>query len=219
MLNWLFAVIVYPIVYFFLPTKIVGKKFLKSAKKQPAIYSANHQSNNDPIIIKYRVNWFARFMGKVDLFKKKIVGGFFKKIGVYPVNRGGNDIESVKYTLKLLKNKKNIVIFPEGTRVKEGESQEYKNGLVFFALKTDCLVVPMVFRKKPRFFRFNKLVIGEPFRFSQIPEFQGIGKPDKEKLNQASTYLTEKMKYLKEVDIKEYKKEVKQKLKEKRTVS
>ena len=215
MLNWLVAVIVSPIIYLILPTKIVGKKFLKSAKKQPAIYSANHQSNNDPIIIKYRLNWFAKFMAKVDLFKRKFVGGFLKKIGAYPVNRGGNDIESVKHTIRLLKNNKNIVVFPEGTRVQEGESQEYKNGLVFFALKTDCLVVPMVFREKPKFFRFNKLVIGEPFRFSQIPEFQCVGKPDKETLNQASTYLTEKMKYLKEVDIKEYKKEIKQKTKKK----
>ncbi len=215
MINWLVAVIVCPIIYLILPTKIVGKKFLKSAKKQPAIYSANHQSNNDPIIIKYRLNWFVRFMAKVDLFKKKIVGGFFKKVGAYPVNRGGNDIESVKHTIRLLKDNKNIVVFPEGTRVKEGESQEYKNGLVFFALKTDCLVVPMVFRKKPRFFRLNKLVIGEPFRFSQLPEFKDVKKPDKDTLNQASVYLTEKMKYLKEVNIKEYKKEIKQKTKKK----
>lgn len=214
MLNWLFAILVYPIVYLFLPTKIVGKKFLKSAKKQSAIYSSNHQSNNDPIIIKFRLNWFVKFMAKASLFKKKITSGFFKMLGAYPVNRGGNDIESVKHTIRLLKDNKNIVVFPEGTRVEEGESQEYKNGLAFFALKTDCIIVPMAFRKKPRWFRINKLVIGEPFKFSQIPEFQGV-KPDKETLNRASTYLTNKMQYLKEVDIKIYKKEIKNKLKKK----
>lgn len=210
------TVLAYPIVRIFLPTKIVGKKFLKPVKKQSAIYSSNHQSNNDPIIIKYHLNWFVRFMAKAELFKKKITRGFFKSIGAYPVNRGGNDIESVKNTIRLLKNNKNIVVFPEGTRVGEGESQEYKNGLVFFALKTDCTIVPMVFRKKPRWFRINKLVIGEPFKFSDIPEFQG-SKPDKETLNKASQYLTEKMKYLKEVDVKTYKKEIKNRFKKERS--
>lgn len=210
MLNWIIAVIVFPFICLFLPTKIVGKKYLKRVKKEASIYSSNHQSNNDPIIIKYRLNWFARFMAKDSIFKNKFTGWLFRKIGAYPVNRGGNDIESVKNTLRLLKDDKNIVVFPEGTRVKEGESQEYKNGLVFFALRTDCLVVPMVFRGKPKVFRFNKLLIGEPFRFSDIPEFAGV-KPNKETLNAASEYLTQKMQYLKDVDITEYKKSLKNK--------
>lgn len=209
MFCWIALVICTPFVFIILPTRIIGKKHLKKAKKEPTIYSCNHQSINDAVVLKSRVNWGLKFMAKDSLFKNKLSGAVLKSIGAYPVKRGGNDIESVKHTLKLLKDKKNIVIFPEGTRVKAGESTEYKNGLVFFALRTDCLVVPMVFRKKPVPFRFNRLLIGKPFKFSDMEEFQGVKKPDKDILNRASEVLTEKMEYLRNVDIKQYKREIK----------
>lgn len=209
MLCWIILVIVTPFIFIILPTRIIGKRYLKRIRKESVIYSCNHQSLNDAIILKSRVNWKLSFMAKDTLFKNKFAGATLKMVGAYPVKRGGNDIESVKHTLKLLKEKRNIVIFPEGTRVKKNESSEYKNGLVFFALRTDCLVVPMAFRKKPIPFRFNRLLIGKPFRFSEIDGFQGIKKPDKDILNRASAILTEKMEYLKNVGIKEYKKEIK----------
>ena len=79
-----------------------------------------------------------------------------------------------------------------------------------FALKTDCYVVPSAFRKKTKPFVFNKLVIGEPFRFSDIDEFKDV-KITKDVLNRASEVLHEKMNYLKTVDLKEYKKLLKEK--------
>ncbi len=209
MLGWILLVICTPFVFFIFPTRIIGKKYLKGAKKEATIYSCNHQSNNDVVVLKSRVNWKLNFMAKDTLFKNKMVSGVVKSLGAYPVKRGGNDIEAVKRTLKLLKEKKNIAIFPEGTRVKKNEAIEYKNGLVFFALRTDCLVVPMVFRKKPMPFRFNRLVVGKPFRFSEMEEFKDVKKPDKDVLNYASEILTEKMEYLKNVEIKGYKKEIK----------
>lgn len=209
MFCWIVLVLTAPFIFIILPTRIIGKKYLKKIKKEPSIYSCNHQSLNDAIVLKSRVNWKLNFMAKDEIFKNKFASAVLKSIGAYPVKRGGNDIESVKHTLKLLKDKKNIVIFPEGTRVKAGESAEYKNGLVFFALRTDCLVVPMAFRKKPIPFRFNRLLIGKPFRFSDMEEFQGVKKPDKDILNRASEVLTKKMEYLKNIEIKQYKKEIK----------
>ncbi len=210
MIDFLLSIIVRPFVWIFLPTKIIGKKFLKIVKKDSAIYSANHQTYNDPIIIKYRTNRKVKFMAKSELFAKKVNGWFFRTLGAYPVNRGGNDIESVKKTLRYLKDDNNIVIFPEGTRVKEGESEEYKNGLVFFAMKTDSYVVPMYFRKRTKVGVFNTLLIGKPFKFSEINKFKDK-KLTKEILCEASNYLGERMNYLKTVPIKEYKKLIKEK--------
>ena len=199
-----------PYIYLCLPTKVIGKKLYKKTKKQATIFACNHQTNNDAIIIKARVNLRFKFMAKASLFKNKFMGWIFRGLGGYPINRGGNDIKAVKTTLDHLKNNRHLVIFPEGTRVKEDESAEYKNGLALFALKTDCYVVPSVFRKTTRAFVFNKLVIGEPFKFSDMEEFQGV-KLTKEVLTRASEVLQEKMNYLKTVDLKEYKKILKEK--------
>ena len=74
-----------------------------------------------------------------------------------------------------------------------------------FALKSDCDVIPAMFRKKPKIFSFNRLLIGQPFKFSDMEEFKGK-KVDKELMDKASEVLSAKMKYLKEIDINEYKK-------------
>lgn len=208
-MYWLLWFLVSTGYFFAFPTKIIGKHYLKEIKKDSGILAYNHQTNNDAILIKAKVAPNAKMMAKDSLFKGKLKNWLFRTIGAYPVNRGGNDIEAVKTTLKYLKEGKKVGIAPEGTRVKEGESAEYKNGVVMFAIKTDSYIVPMIFRKVTKAFKYNTLLIGKPFKFSEIEEFKGK-KPDKETLNEATKILTEKMDYLKKVDIKEYKKVIKQ---------
>ena len=215
MVFWISWLILAPLVFIFLPTRIIGKKYVKPVKKQAAITSCNHQSNGDPIILKARVNTAYKLMAKESLFKNKLCAWYISKLGAYPVKRGQNDISAVKKTLGYLKNNKHLAIFPEGTRVKEGDKAELKNGLVMFALKSDCYVIPAIFRKKPRVFRFNTLLIGKPFKFSDIEEFKDK-KIDKELMDRASEILSSKMQYLKQVDIKEYKKLVKEEFKNKK---
>ena len=156
MVFWICWLIVAPIIFLVVPTKIIGKKNIKKVKKHGAIIASNHQSGLDPVVLKARVDTSCKLMAKDNLFKKKFTGWLLTKFGGYPVKRGGNDIKAVKTTFGSLKNNKHIVIFPEGTRVNTGELAELKNGLVMFALKTDCYVIPTVFRKKPKLFKFNR---------------------------------------------------------------
>jgi len=209
MLYWIMWFLVSTAYFFAFPTRIIGKKYLKHIKKDSAILAYNHQTNNDPILIKAKVCPRAKMMAKDSLFKGKFKSWLFRTLGAYPVNREGNDITAVKTTLKLLKENYKIGIAPEGTRVKSGESVEFKNGVVMFALKTDAYIVPMIFKKKTKAFTFNTLLIGKPFKLSEMDEFKDK-KTDKQVLNDATEILTEKMNYLKEVNIKEYKKMIKE---------
>lgn len=116
---------------------------------------------------------------------------------MYPVNRKQNDIKAVKTTLRLLNENKALCIFPEGTRLETEEVNEVKNGVALFALKTKSPIVPSIFVKKPRLFRFNTYIIGEPFTLSEMPEFKD--KPiNKESLNLASAIISYRMNILKE---------------------
>lgn len=205
MIFWISWLLLAFWVFILLPTRIIGKGYIKSVKKSSAITSCNHQSLGDPIILKARVNTAYKLMAKDSLFNKKIVGWYLTKLGAYPVKRGENDIGVVRKTLGYLKNNKHLVIFPEGTRSKTEEMSELKNGLVMFALKSDCYVIPAIFRKKPRLFVLNTLLIGKPFKFSDMEEFKDK-KIDKELISKANEVLSNKMNYLKDVNIKEYKK-------------
>lgn len=205
---WICLIIISPYIFLMLPTKIIGKRYTKKLKKEAYILGCNHQTFNDAIILKARINRKMKIMSKDSLFKNKFIGGFLKQLGAFPVKRGGNDIQAIKQTLGYLKAGKQLLMFPEGTRIKSEDLGEMKNGLVMIALKTDCYVIPSIFRKVTKPFVFNKLLIGKPFKFSEYEEFKDV-KITKEILSKATAILTEKMQYLKEVDIKEYKKIVK----------
>lgn len=212
-LFYILWLIVCPFLTIFCPTKIIGKKYLKVTKKQSTIFTCNHQSNLDAVILKCRINTKFKVMAKDSLFRTKFKNWFFRNVvGAYPVSRGDNDVNAIKTTLKYLKNNKSLLIFPEGTRNKDGNMSEFKTGVVMFAIKTNSYVVPSAFQKPPKFWHKTRLLIGKPFKFSEMEEFKDC-KIDKETLDNANEVLYNKIKYLKDIDYKEYKKQVKNDLK------
>ena len=212
MFYWILWILVAPLSWLILPTRVIGRKYNKKTKQQATIFATNHQSLNDPIVLKAKINPNFKLMAKSSLFKNKFTNWFFRKLGAYPVNRGENDITAVKTTLTHLKNNRHIVIFPEGTRGSTGDLNALKDGVATFALRTDSYVVPAIFKKKPRVFCFNTLLIGKPFKFSDFEEFKDV-KITKEIIQKASELLTEKLKFLKEISPKEYKKLIKNEMK------
>lgn len=208
MFYWILWLLLAPWIVLFLPTRVIGKKYYKQTKGSGTILASNHQSLNDPILLKVKVNPNFKLMAKSSLFKNGFFGWILRKMGAYPVNRGTSDITAVKTTLGYLKKDKHVVIFPEGTRLNGGDMESLKDGVATFALKTDCFVVPAVFKKKPKIFSFNSLLIGKPFKYSEFKEFQGV-KITKELIQRASEILSERLRFLKDISPKEYKKMIK----------
>jgi 1-acyl-sn-glycerol-3-phosphate acyltransferase len=103
-------------------------------------------------------------------------------------------IKATKQILQLLKENKTIGVFPEGTRNKNEEDKfEAKNGACMFAIKSKTPIVPLWLVRKPKPFRKNILLIGEPFELSEFYN----ERLSQEVLNKASIVLTEKMLELK----------------------
>lgn len=168
MFQVLRAIFYLPIKILF-PTRIIGKK--NKIKKGRVILCCNHQSNLDPPLI--AVSFFRRFhyMAKKSLFKNKFLGWLLSKFGAYPVDRETIDIKAMKKTLDLLKNDKALCLFPQGTRLSDVEVSQLKDGAILFSLKTNSPILPCVFLKKPRLFRFNKFIIGEPIKLYEMEQF------------------------------------------------
>ena len=160
--------------------KVLGKENIP--KEGPVIYCGNHRSYLDPPLIVITAGRNVRFMAKEELTKNK----FLKFIGyvfnaIY-VKRDNKDIGALKTTLKALKNKESVAMFPEGTRngLKKGEA--VKDGVAFFALTTGAKVQPVgiVGGEKP----FKKVYVnyGKPLDFSD----RVTKKPSKEELDRLS---------------------------------
>lgn len=54
------------------------------------------------------------------------------------MKRGKADVGAIKEAMRVLKNGEKLLLFPEGTRVKEGETGEAHTGAAMFATRTGC---------------------------------------------------------------------------------
>ena len=172
-LVYIFNVIVFRV-------KCVGQENIQN--KGAYIICANHTSNWDAPILVSNLKRKVYVMAKAELFKNKFIKWLGDKCCVFPVKRGMRDIESIKYSLKLLKDGEILVIFPEGTRKGLEKNGKAQNGLAYMAIRTGVPVIPVGIQGEMKPFRKVKLNIGEPLDFSQYKS----NKPEKEILDKVS---------------------------------
>ena len=84
------------------------------------IVACNHQSYSDPPVLAGIFKGRFSFMAKSELFKNKLFAWLIKKCGAFPVVRGAKDSAALDRAVEDLKQNKIFVIFPEGTRSKDG---------------------------------------------------------------------------------------------------
>ncbi|MBM0046376.1 lysophospholipid acyltransferase family protein [Anaerococcus sp. DFU013_CI05] len=126
------------------------------------ILCANHKSGFDPIFLVIAFPPQIKFMAKKELFENKFFAWLLKGLGVFPVDRKGRDLASLKNSISLLKEGKTLGIFPEGTRTKNISRENMKDGVAYIALKAkkDILPVEIVSTYKP--FRKTYIYINQP---------------------------------------------------------
>lgn len=146
------------------------------------IMCANHMSNWDPPILVACSKRKMYIMAKEELFKNNFIRWMAKKCWVFPVKRGKMDIESLKFSLRILKEGKMLMLFPEGTRNGMEKNGKAQNGAAFIALKAGVPVIPVGIQGEMKPFHQVKLNYGKPLDFSKYQS----NKPEKETLNQVS---------------------------------
>lgn len=166
---WIVYIVLWPIYRF----KFEGRE---NIVKGPAILCGNHTANIDSVLVVLALGDVMQYaaMAKKELFKFPIVGWVLKLFGAYPVSRGGSDLAAIKFSLKSLKDGKKLIIFPEGTRVKEGMVSEPKTGASLLAVKAKVPMVPLYITPGRKAFRGCTVTFGEPF----YPEVDGKATSD-----------------------------------------
>ena len=119
--------------------KTYGKEHLV---KGPAIMAANHTSFLDPIILGIGSKDPIYFFARKSLFKQKIMNLLLSNLCTYPIDRQGVDIRAIRSAQAMLKERKKIGLFPEGSRSPDGKLQEVKEGVALIAMKTKTKVIP-----------------------------------------------------------------------------
>ena len=175
-------------IMIFHPTSIKGKKNLPKGR---AILSVNHRSNWDYVLFGINSTTKYRVLAKKELFRNKFFGFILRNFGGIEIDREANDINAIKTCMKVLKDDKKLLVFPEGTRLKDESlvMGEIKSGLALIAIKTKTPIVPVWVRNKQKLFRRSIYYIGKPF---ELDQFYGK-KLDEQTLQEANQIVRAKM--------------------------
>lgn len=126
------------------------------------VFMANHVSSMDAAFIWSDIQNLG-IMAKEELFKFKPLGAIFKAVGVFPIARGKKDFSHVFHAVNVVnKEKKNLLIFPEGTRKARLKNVKAKNGAVYIAATAGVQVIPVHITEKIKLFNKVKITYGKP---------------------------------------------------------
>lgn len=132
------------------------------------ILCANHSSILDPLFLAISYDKPIYFMGKKELFENKILAKLFYALNAFPVDREGNDLASLKKSVKILKSKKDLGIFIEGTRVKEYNPDNAKSGPILIANMANADVLPVKIETSYKLFSKVKIIYREPIQIDKV---------------------------------------------------
>ncbi|OGZ18195.1 MAG: hypothetical protein A2V72_00020 [Candidatus Nealsonbacteria bacterium RBG_13_37_56] len=192
------------ILTFFMRVQIESKEDFKKLKG-PLIIAANHASWTDPFLIATVLPFNAkifpiRYACLNKIFYFPLTLPLVWLLGSFPVKRGVGLEKSLKHSIKILRNKGVVGMFPEGRRqrITDTELSRPKRGIAYLALKTKTKILPVkiegqVGMKFSKFFLRKykiKIKIGQIF---SLPN-QEIINP--ESCNEPAVYAMKKIRNL-----------------------
>ena len=113
--------------------------------KQTYIFTPNHQSLIEvPLFVAY-LGRNPAYLGKKEIFKYPVFGRGIRLIGAVPVDRSNSAaaVESAKLATENLRRGKSYVVYPEGTRSRDGRMLPFKKGAFMMAIDAGVPVVPI----------------------------------------------------------------------------
>lgn len=175
--------------------KVVGKENLP--KNEAAILCPNHVHALDSAVIVMMNKRKINILAKEELFKNGFIWWLADLFGIYPVKRNSASTESVKISLRLLKNKELLMLFPEGTRNGMAKGVKPKDGAVKLAIQAKVPIIPIGVQGDFKFFKKVKINIGKPINYE---EYKGKTK-EKEVLDKLTDELMQEVVKLRDEQI------------------
>jgi 1-acyl-sn-glycerol-3-phosphate acyltransferase len=143
----------------------------------PVILAANHASFLDPPLIGSGLRRGINYLARESLFRFPGMGALLRSWQVVPVDRDGGGAAGLKAILDRLLAGGAIILFPEGTRTRDGQLQSARSGIGLVVIKSDAPVVPVrtfgTFEAYGRHVKFPRPIsvavkYGQPMQFEAL---------------------------------------------------
>ena len=153
-----------------------GRENLKKIRTRGYILAPNHISAIDPVFVIITRFWGRRMIvfAKKELFEiNAFLSWFFRCAGALCVRGTKDEVAVIDETVARCQNGESLLIFPEGTREKDGTFLQPKSGLFVIAAAAAVDVVPVRIHYetpdgKMKLFCKVRVVYGEPMPAAQF---------------------------------------------------
>lgn len=153
-----------------------GRENLKKVQTRGYILAPNHISAIDPVFVIITRFWGRRMIvfAKKELFEiNAFLSWFFRCAGALCVRGTKDEVAVIDETVARCQNGESLLIFPEGTREKDGMFLQPKSGLFVIAAAAAVDVVPVrIYYETPdgkmKLFCKVRVVYGEPMPAAQF---------------------------------------------------
>ncbi len=168
--------------------RVAGREHVPAAG--PLIVAVTHESVLDPLLAGAATSRRLRFLARNTLFgprgEIKQHGRVLLFVGAVPIERdGGGARDTIRAARKLLSEGQAVLIFPEGTRSRDGNVQRFRRGVGLIARAAKCPVLPisidgsrLLWQKGHRFPRFVggpvRVTIGAPVTYDKTTSAEDI---------------------------------------------
>ena len=174
----------------------IGRENLKKVRTNGCIIAPNHVSAIDPVFVVITRFWGRRMVvfAKKELFEINVLlTWFFRWMGALCVRGTREELDVIDQTVEACRNGGTLLIFPEGTREKEGKLLQPKSGLFVIAAEAGVDVVPCRILydtpdRKMHLFCKVRVIYGAPMPAAQ---FAMEGRRDTKKLRANQQALLE----------------------------
>src|SRR5438874_5674969 len=109
----------------------------------PVILASNHASFLDPPLVGAGLRRGINYLARENLFRFPIIGWVLRHWDVVPVDRDGGGASGLRAILDRLLAGGAIILFPEGTRTRDGKLQPARSGIGLTVMKSTAPVVPV----------------------------------------------------------------------------
>ncbi len=141
------------------------------------ILASNHASYLDPPLVGSALPRDINYLARESLFRFPIVGSILRSWNAVPVDRDGGGAKGLKIILDRLLGGAGIILFPEGTRTRDGKLQPARSGIGLTVIKSTAPVIPVrvfgtyeAYGRHMKFPRPHRVIVkyGKPMLFTEL---------------------------------------------------
>jgi len=128
-------------------------------KSGGAIIAPNHINFFDPTLVGSALRRPVYFMAKKELFDTPILGRIVRQTHAFSIKRGLQDMSAMRKAFSILKRGDLLLVFPEGTRSRNGRMGAAKAGAGMLACNAQVPLIPVKLENTNLMLKFKRVKV------------------------------------------------------------